>query len=204
MFTGIIEGCARVLSNEAKGSHYRLQLASQCQDLKAGESIAVNGVCLTWLPNEAQDLLFDVSIETLEKTNLAGLKIDELVNIERAMMVGARFGGHIVSGHVDKTSLVRECTAHEGFITLVIAGFTKKERSFLITKGSVAVNGVSLTINKVYDDCIELMLIPHTLASTNLKHLVKGSRVNIEFDYFAKIISQQISQTGKNSDEVKA
>lgn len=202
MFTGIIEQKAQVLENQRQLDGNRLLIQSSFEQLQAGESIAVNGVCLTLLSETEPYLSFDVSTETLLKTNLGMLNEGCDVNLERAMPANGRFGGHYVSGHVDRTLAVFEVNQKGDFLVLSLSGFSASERNFLLPKGSITVNGVSLTINEVRKDCIELMLIPHTLAMTNLVTLKPGDLVNIEFDYLTRIVAHQLKQSGQLMSEV--
>ena len=137
--------------------------SSSFEQLEVGESIAVNGVCLTLLPSETAGVLhFDVSPETLTLTTLGTLVIGSLVNLERAMLVSARFGGHYVSGHVDTTAQVQSIQSLGEYLQLELTGCNQQAKLYLIPKGSITVEGVSLTINKVVNQTIELMLVPHT------------------------------------------
>lgn len=203
MFTGIIEAKAAVLEYTPINSGVRLVLDSPFDRLQVGESIAVNGVCLTLLP-ECLDkqLHFDLSPETLEVTNLGELKSGVWVNLERAMSSSSRFGGHYVSGHVDTTAMVADIQPVGEYICLKLTGFSMADRAYLLVKGSICVQGVSLTINAVNTDSIELMLIPHTLEQTVLDHLKTGQRVNIEYDYLTRIVAHQLRLLGTQKTEV--
>jgi riboflavin synthase len=197
MFTGIIETMGKVLSNQPNLGTNRLVISSQFDHLQIGESISVNGVCLTLGPSESGQLCFDVSPETLNCTTLANLAPDESVNLERALLVSMRFGGHYVSGHVDTTAQVCEVRSLNDCVELELGGFDKEAMLYLIPKGSVSVEGVSLTINAVTEQRIKLMLIPHTLLKTTLSFLKIGQRVNIEFDYLARIVAHQLNNLNK-------
>ncbi|HAT1868696.1 TPA: riboflavin synthase [Legionella pneumophila] len=202
MFTGLIENTGKVLVNRQGENSSRLVISSNYQDLKLGESIAVNGVCLTLLPSDLPDLCFDVSPETLQVTTLSNLSSGDMVNLERAMLASTRFGGHYVSGHVDTKAKVKSIRDVNEFIAMDLEGFTPEHKHYLIPKGSITVNGVSLTINTVSEQTIGLMLVPHTLLMTNLGLLTVGQQVNIEFDYLTRIVAHQLQTIGKLNHEV--
>ena len=205
MFTGLIEQQGQVMANQNNGLAHRLVIAATFPALEVGESIAVNGVCLTLLPLMPDGFLhFDVSPETLSITTLGGLKQGMVVNLERAMLASARFGGHYVSGHVDTTALVKSIKSMDEYIRLELFGFSEQAGLYLIPKGSITVEGVSLTINKVENLSVQLMLVPHTLEHTTLHSLKNEQRVNIEFDYFTRIVAHQLQLFGKLDCEVKA
>lgn len=191
MFTGLIEQCAEVLEHHVGESGHRLAVRMQHLTVM-GESIAVNGVCLTVLPNSDYIAWFDVSPETLKVTNLSTLQVGQRVNIERAMQLSARLGGHYVTGHVDTTAVVQAIHAVGDYVELTIAGFDAQAGKYLLPKGSITVDGVSLTINRVEQSAIGIMLVPHTLQHTTLAELRIGQWVNIEFDYIARIIAHQL------------
>lgn len=204
MFTGLIETKGQVIANQDNALARRLIISSSLEHLEIGESIAVNGVCLTLLPIETPGLLsFDVSPETLKLTTLATLTEGNEVNLERAMLASARFGGHYVSGHVDTTAQVQSVEAVGEYIHLTLCGFEPQAKPYLLPKGSITVEGVSLTINAVVDQTIELMLVPHTLEKTTLHALHAGQAVNIEFDYFTRIVAHQLQLFGKLDCEVQ-
>jgi riboflavin synthase len=204
MFTGLIEEKGLVLAHHHKESCSQLIVSSGITKLQAGESIAVNGVCLALLVSDRCDgsLLFDLSAETLQRTSLSKLKAGEVVNLERAMLASARFGGHYVSGHVDTIANIESVEVKEDYLTVLISGFSEQERLYLIPKGSIAIDGVSLTINSVTDDRISLMLVPHTLQMTTLSLIKPGQTVNVEFDYLARLVAHQLQWTKKLNEEV--
>lgn len=202
MFTGLIEKTGKIVSNLDKGCSHRLVIESPFEQVQTGESIAVNGVCLTLLPSEPGELNFDVSPETLNLTTLAQLTRGDGVNLERAMTAGTRFGGHYVNGHVDTTAQVKSIHPVEEYIQLELTGFKANAMPYLIPKGSITVEGVSLTINRVINQNIQLMLVPHTLLQTTLGLLKAEQRINIEFDYLARIVAHQLQFFGKLNCEV--
>ncbi|WP_115703709.1 riboflavin synthase [Legionella sainthelensi] len=202
MFTGIIEKKGIVISNRNQDGANRLIISSAFEQLQVGESIAVNGVCLTLLPSDGLNLCFDVSPETLSRTTLGRLRSDDAVNLERAMLASTRFGGHYVSGHVDTIAQIHSMRQMNDFVEVELSGFDSNAMLYLIPKGSIAVEGVSLTINLVVDQRIQLMLIPHTLLNTTLSFLKPGQEVNIEFDYLARIVAHQLQVAGKLNAQI--
>lgn len=202
MFTGLIEKKARIKANQAQSCTNRLIVEASFPELQTGESIAVNGVCLTVLPDANHELHFDVSPETLQITTLGDLSAGDYVNLERAMVASTRFGGHYVSGHVDTTARVAAIQSMDGYIAMDLSGFLVETLFYLVPKGSITVEGVSLTINAVVNQTIKLMLIPHTLSQTTLGNLKVGQQVNIEFDYLTRIVAHQLQIVGKLPCEV--
>lgn len=196
MFTGLIEQQGELVDNIALGVAHRLVIRAEFDQLKAGESIAVNGVCLTLLPDTSCGLAFDVSPETLKLTNLGQLKTGAYVNLERAMLASARFGGHYVNGHVDTTACLKSTTQIGDYVEMIIGEFAACDTIYLLPKGSVTIDGVSLTINALNSGCISVLLVPHTLAHTTLGKRAIGERLNIEFDYLAQIVAHQLGSAG--------
>lgn len=203
MFTGLIEQQADVIANHAGAVANRLILKSPFSELVTGESIAVNGTCLTLLPQDDDYLAFDVSPETLMLTTLGKLKAGDKVNLERSMLANARFGGHYVSGHIDTTACVLSVSAVGDYIELAVGDFTLSARRYLLPKGSITLDGVSLTINVVDETGIKIMLVPHTLAQTTLGQIQVGQRFNVEFDYITRIVAHQLTVSGQMTCEVE-
>ena len=193
MFTGLIEQRGEVLANLGSEISSRLLIRAQFEQLQAGESISVNGVCLTLLSDCEQSLAFDLSPETIKLTTLGKLREGDGVNIERAMLATTRFGGHYVSGHVDTTARLQSVTLVNEFIEITIGEFAAPADMYLLPKGSITLDGVSLTINTVVDGCIKVMLVPHTLAVTTLGQLKVGMSLNVEFDYLTRIVAHQLT-----------
>ena len=191
MFTGLIEKCGEVIANQKGDVANQLIIKAPFDHLQLGESIAVNGVCLTLISAENDQLAFDVSPETLKLTTLGELCVGDYVNIERAMLATTRFGGHYVSGHVDTTASVVSIGALGDFIEMKVGGFANDKR-YLLPKGSITLDGVSLTINAVEKASITLMLVPHTLAVTTLGQMQIGQSINVEFDYLTRVVAHQI------------
>lgn len=188
MFTGLIEQTAIIkdIKITSSGAVISYCCKNIYNDINIGDSIAVNGVCLTVKSKENGIIYSDIMKETLEITNLKLLKNGDAINIERAMQVNSRLDGHIVSGHIDTIASVKN---------VVQDGFSKRvtfncDTNLIIKKGSVAINGVSLTVADVSDNSFEVSLIPLTQNETNLKNIKIGDIVNIEYDIFAKYIQK--------------
>lgn len=203
MFTGLVAEQGEVLANINNEIANRLIIRSTFTELQTGESIAINGVCLTLLPVDENYLAFDVSPETLNLTNLGQLKVGDKVNLERAMSVTARFGGHYVSGHVDTIAYLKHKKVIGDYLELLVGDFSICAKMYLLTKGSITLDGVSLTINAVNEDSISLLLVPHTLSQTTLSQLNIGQCLNVEFDYLTRIVAHQLKVTGQLKNEVE-
>ncbi|WP_137936400.1 riboflavin synthase [Chitinivorax sp. B] len=194
MFTGIIQATGTIRQATLQGDDLRLEIHApglDFSDVKLGDSIAVNGVCLTAIELSPDGFVADVSKESLDCTtglDQAGLE----VNLEKAMRPIDRLGGHLVSGHVDGVGEVMAFDAVGDCFELVIHAPTALAKYFA-AKGSATINGVSLTTNRVEGDCFSINLIPHTLQETNLKHLKVGSRVNLEVDLIARYCERLLS-----------
>lgn len=190
MFTGIVECCGEVTSVESVETGARLTLTIPfASELGVGESVAVNGCCLTATTIENGEAIFDLLAETLRVTNLGDLVAGSLVNLERALRATDRMSGHFVQGHVDCTSEVLELEALGQDYRLKIALPDDFSR-YLIKKGSICVDGMSLTAAEVEGDNFTIWLIPHTMEVTNLKKRQVGERVNLEFDMLAKYLEK--------------
>ncbi len=192
MFTGLIEKQGIVFANTRHLNGNRLIVDISMDDFQVGESIAINGVCLTLLPDWTYGAAFDLSPETLMLTTLGSLCVGDAVNIERAMLANARFGGHYVSGHVDSMAMIEQMIPLNEYHELIIGGFKACDMLYLVPKGSITVDGVSLTINQVNEQSVHIMLVPHTLAHTTLGQRQVGDSVNIEFDYITRIVAHQL------------
>lgn len=191
MFTGLVEETARLVSVEPIGGGARLTLEASLvlEGTKAGDSIAVNGCCLTITAIEGNRLSFDLLAETLDKTNLGDQKPGALVNLERAMGAHDRLGGHFVQGHVDCTSRILSLDPKGQDHRLEIE-LPHSFARYVAYKGSIAINGISLTAAEVKDASVVVWLIPHTMEVTNLHTLKAGDRVNLEFDMLAKYLER--------------
>lgn len=197
MFTGIIQKKGCVASVERAGGHGRLVLSASPWDrpLTIGESIAVEGVCLTLTIHRHETLHFDVLNETFERTNLGQKRSGQHVNLERALRVGDELGGHFVTGHVDGVGTVRKITpVGRDWILEVACG--PELMAQMVVKGSIAVAGVSLTLVDVKRDGFTVHLIPHTWAETSLSELRPGDLVNLETDMLGKYVQRIVSLRG--------
>ena len=193
MFTGLIEKTGVLTGREtgAKAGRLTVKPDTPWTDLEAGESIAVNGACLTFEKESGRDLTFFVMKETLDRTNLGQLKTGTRVNLERALSLGSRLGGHLVSGHVDAAVKVVSFGKTGDDYELRME-MPPELRIFFVTKGSVCVNGVSLTLTDVDDKTFAVRLIPTTRRETNLDSLKPGDLVNIETDLIGKYVCEQL------------
>ena len=193
MFTGIIQhhGTIESLERHASGATLRLRTTDP-EPFKRGESLAINGVCLTVLPESDGSLVADLSEETLSRTTLGGLESGAQVNVERALAVGDRLGGHIVQGHVDAVGSLAAIEM-QGDFALYRWTYAQTYASLIVSKGSIAVDGVSLTVVDPDDATFGAALIPETLRRTNLGTARIGDRVNLEFDMVAKYIRAMVT-----------
>ena len=191
MFTGIVEELGRVKAIEPQADALRLTIEGPLvvSDVNRGDSIAVCGTCLTVVEHDATSFTADVMQETLNLTSLAGIKVGDPVNLERAMTAATRFGGHVVQGHVDGVGEVISRTPSENW-ELVQVRIPKQLMKYIVLKGSITIDGVSLTVNEVGDDFIGLSLIPETLKLTTLGTKQPGDKVNVEADVMAKHIER--------------
>jgi len=191
MFTGIIETTGRVaeLQPVQTGARLVLEVPRLLEGTVVGESVAVNGCCLTVTSVGGNTMAFDLLAETLRCTNLGDLKTGANVNLERAVAVGSRMGGHFVQGHIDISSEVIALEPVGADHRLVIA-MPREYSRYVAYKGSIAVNGISLTVAEVGDDRFTIWIIPHTMEVTNLSEVSAGTRVNLEFDMLAKYVER--------------
>lgn len=192
MFTGIVEetGTVAALDEHAAGARLRVECRTVLEDSREGSSIAVNGVCLTVLDLTARSFSADLAPETLRRTNLGALKPGSLVNLERPLLATGRLSGHVVQGHVDGTGeLISYEPLGDDNWWLNIRVPPELDR-FLVYKGSIAIDGISLTIATLEDCVLGITIIPHTYEVTTLKHYRPGDRVNIECDILAKHVEK--------------
>ena len=194
MFTGIIEELGRVRSIETRGDNARVVIEAQLvtSDIHEGDSIAVNGVCLTALDVKESSFAADVSRETLDRSTLGRLAAGAPVNLERSVTPVTRLGGHLVQGHVDARGKFLGATDHGGSWTVRIA-YPPEIARYLVFKGSVAVEGISLTIAELTNDYFGIAIIPKTWEVTNFSHLRPGDEVNLEADVIAKYVERILS-----------
>jgi riboflavin synthase len=195
MFTGLIEGVGRVAALEPRGGDVRLRIAAGTlpfENIALGESIAVSGVCLTVIEFDAASFAADASTETLALTTLGGMAVGQAVNLERAMRPTDRLGGHLVSGHVDgvgRVLSVHDDARSQRWRFAAPAALSK----YIATKGSICVDGVSLTVNAVDDEGFEVALIPHTVSHTAFSSTGVGDAVNLEIDLVARYVERLLS-----------
>ena len=190
MFTGIIESIAKV--EDIKNDKGNLQItykSSIAKELKVDQSVCHDGACLTIIETNGDHYTVDAIAETISRTNLADLKIGDVVNIERSMAVNSRFDGHIVQGHIDEVGVCKSITENGGSW---IFEFEHSGKNITVEKGSITVNGVSLTIVKSQETLLSVAIIPYTYNNTNFCELKVGSKVNLEFDILGKYISKLI------------
>lgn len=188
MFTGYIEHRGHISRIIDLNHGKRLYIECDYDDLSEGESIAVDGVCLTVSAHQPHEFACDVSPETLQVSHIANFQVGTKVNLERSLRLTDRLHGHFVMGHVDQICRLAAKTDWTDFQEYRFSGVQPEARKFLVPKGSIAINGVSLTLNQIDEDGFEVMLIPETLHRTNLVDLAVGQMVNVEYDYLAKIV----------------
>ena len=193
MFSGIVEGQATLSSKKEEKSIVRMEFKTtgfNPADLDLGASIAINGVCLTATSLNKDSFSVDVSTETLKCTNIGELVVEDVVNIEQSLKIGDSIDGHFVFGHVDEVSTVQNI---EVLDQTKILHFSLSEEGmrFVVKKGSIAIDGVSLTVNEVSNSGFQVMIIPHTLEKTSFNDFKKGTRANIEYDMLARYVQNQ-------------
>ena len=198
MFTGIVEEVGEVRGVERRGDVLRLDLAARAtlEGSALGASVAVSGVCLTVVAARPDGLAFEVGPETLARTTLGALKVGDAVNLERPLRFGAAVGGHLVLGHVDGIGTVTDVTRVESTARVRIALPGPALAPLLVEQGSVAVDGVSLTIAALDGVAFEVMVIPHTLAVTTFGRLTTGRAVNLETDVIGKYLQRSLALKG--------
>ncbi|MCA9408659.1 MAG: riboflavin synthase [Candidatus Omnitrophica bacterium] len=189
MFTGIVEelGIVKNLKQLKNLSILTVAAKKTLRGVKQGDSVAVNGVCLTAIKITKTQLQFDMMKETLEKTTLGRLKLDEYVNLERALKASDRLGGHFVTGHVDEIAVIKDVIKQKNYTEIKIT-FPKKLKKYIVKKGSICVDGVSLTVGSVGQNVFSVYLIPFTQEVTTFGLKRKGDKVNIEIDILARYI----------------
>ena len=192
MFTGLIEDVGKVTGLVCSGESGVLTVttALPTAEIRLGDSVAVNGACLTVTRREASGLSFDVSPETLDRSTLGALRSGEPVNLERALRLSDRLGGHIVTGHVDCIARVEERREQANALVFTFRLTDPAKACYLVPKGSVAIDGISLTVNMVSGPTFSVTIIPHTAAMTTLTFRKPGDRVNIETDIIGKYVER--------------
>lgn len=197
MFTGIIEECGRIAGIDNLGDSIRLTIAASTvlSDAKLGDSIAVNGVCLTVAQRDDEQFMADCMQETLNRSSLGQLSVGDAVNLERAAQANSRLDGHIVQGHVDATTTLLSRVHSENWDVLRFALPAELAR-YVVEKGSIAINGTSLTVSTLGEDFFEVSLIPVTLRDTVFGELADGATVNLEVDVIAKYVERMLAARG--------
>ncbi|HLB05825.1 MAG TPA: riboflavin synthase [Thermodesulfobacteriota bacterium] len=199
MFTGIIEAVGEVkgVRGNDKGTSLQVSIPESFDDIKIGDSISVNGVCLTAKVINGGSFSADVSSETISKTTFGRIKIGGRVNLERALRLSDRLGGHIVSGHIDGTARLKE-RRDEGESVRLSFSLEKELLRYVINKGSIAIDGISLTVNEVGDGSFTVNIIPHTAKNTTILDRKAGDEVNIEVDIIGKYVERLLGKGKEN------
>lgn len=194
MFTGIIEEVGKVknISRGSNSAKLTIQASKVLEDTKIGDSIATNGVCLTVVSMDHDSFTVDVMPETIKKSSFRTITMGDLVNLERALPAKGRFDGHIVAGHVDSIGTIKNITRNENAILIRITT-DHKALKYIINEGSIAVDGISLTVAEVYKDGFEVSIIPHTKGQTNLQNKKIGDIVNLECDVIGKYVERLLN-----------
>lgn len=193
MFTGLVEAVGTVRSREAMPEGFRLRISAGdlADDLVTGGSIAVDGVCLTALDIRDGEFSAEVSPETVARTNLREYRVGTQVNLELPLRAGDPLGGHFVQGHVDAVCIATDVVSEEDFVRMRFR-VPAAQRRYLVEKGSVAVNGVSLTVASLTDEGFDVQLVPHTLERTNLTSAERAADLNLEVDILGKYVAQLV------------
>ncbi len=200
MFTGIIEETGKITEitkDKSKNIILGIQARNILTDLKIGDSVAVNGVCLTVTNIQKENIYFNVMPVTFKDTALADYKRGSKVNLERAALLNTRLGGHLVSGHIDCTGVIKKISKEQKQYSINIQ-FDHQYGKYVIDKGSVAVDGISLTVQGIGKNNLTVGIIPHTLDNTNLADIQPGARVNLEFDVIGKYVEKMFGQSIKS------
>ena len=193
MFSGIVEGQATLSSKKDEKSIVRMEFKTtgfNPTDLDLGASIAINGVCLTATSLNKDSFSVDVSTETSKCTNIGELEVEDVVNIEQSLKIGDSIDGHFVFGHVDEVSTVQNIEVLDQ-TKIIHFSLSQEGMRFVVKKGSIAIDGVSLTVNEVSNSGFQVMIIPHTLEKTSFNDFKKGTRANIEYDMLARYVQNQ-------------
>jgi riboflavin synthase len=201
MFTGIVEEVGHIVFVKKRGSSLQLAIHANVvhADAHLGDSISVNGVCLTVTYIQGNELWFDVVPETFRNTGLATLHPNSPVNLERAMAANGRYGGHVVSGHVDTIGSIKSLKKEENAVVVEIRPQQKDVLRYVVPRGSVTLDGISLTVNDVYTESFRVSIIPQTFANTVLQHKKIGDMVNVEVDIIAKYVERLLGFGGKST-----
>ncbi len=196
MFTGLVEGVGELIERKTTSGGFRLRIGSPlAPELAPGDSLAVNGVCLTVILAEKNEIHADVGPETVRVTTLGWLPLGSTLNLERPLRADSRFGGHFVQGHVDAIGHVEELRRESDFHWLTVS-FPSNLAPFIVHKGSIAIDGISLTVAGLGADRIDIMVVPYTMAHTNLGRVKIRDRVNIECDMVGKYVVRAAELAG--------
>lgn len=200
MFTGIIEEIGKIKSfkKDTNGATIEVECSLVLEDTKLGDSIAINGVCQTVIELSSNSFKARVSDETLKVTTFENLKSGDIVNLERALTLNSRLGGHIVSGHVDCKGKFTKIEKLTDFYNLEFE-IPQEQIKYVVHKGSITINGISLTVAEINQNRFKVAIIPHTFENTNLKALNVGDNVNIETDILGKYVEKMLSAKDNNS-----
>ncbi|MBR6722797.1 riboflavin synthase [bacterium] len=200
MFTGIIEEIGKIKSfkKDTNGATIEVECSLVLEDTKLGDSIAINGVCQTVIELSSNSFKARVSDETLKVTTFENLKSGDIVNLERALTLNSRLGGHIVSGHVDCKGKFTKIEKLTDFYNLEFE-IPQEQTKYVVHKGSITINGISLTVAEINQNRFKVAIIPHTFENTNLKALNVGDNVNIETDILGKYVEKMLSAKDNNS-----
>lgn len=204
MFTGLVEAVGELVGREPTSGGFRLRIASPlASDLKPGDSVAVNGVCLTVTEQSSADVHAEIGPETVRVTTLGLLEQGALVNLERPLRTDGRLGGHFVQGHVDAIGLIEDLRAAADFHWLTV-GFSRELSAYLVHKGSIAIDGISLTIATLAADRFDIQVIPYTMQHTNLARARVRDRVNLECDLVGKYVVRAAELAGLDLSAVRS
>ena len=201
MFTGIIEetGILKNFDKMSNGAAIEITCSKVLKETKIGDSISINGVCETVTEISTNSFAAKVSDETLNVTTFKNFKLGDIVNLERALTLNSRLGGHIVSGHVDCIGILLNIEKYSEFYNMEFE-IPKEQSKYIVYKGSVTINGISLTVANIKDNRFKVAIIPHTFENTNLKYLKIGDNVNIETDILGKYVEKMLSVRDNKSD----
>ncbi len=196
MFTGIIQEVGKIVEIEKnfKSIIYSISSSFDTNEIKIGDSVSINGVCQTVIKKEDNVLTFEAMFETINSTNFTNLKKGDFVNTEYAMKLSDKLSGHIVSGHIDTTGKILSIKEVDNSKVIEI----QSPNDFLIEKGSISIDGISLTVQNLYENSFDTVVLPHTFNNTNLKYRKTGDSVNLEFDIFAKYIKKFTEQKAQS------
>jgi riboflavin synthase len=196
MFTGLVEAVGELMDRQPASGGFRLRIASPlASELALGDSVAVNGVCLTVTERTASEVCAEIGPETIRVTTLGSLGAGSLVNLERPLRTDGRLGGHFVQGHVDGLGTIEDLRPEKDFYWLTV-GFPRELAAYLVPKGSIAVDGISLTVAGLHDGRFDVQVIPYTMQHTNLARARVRDRVNLECDLVGKYVVRAAELAG--------